>query len=695
MSAWRRLLSLQPSQSVQNHSTESNGDTLCSTCRNISFHDLFNRQSKSEETVHWELATVRNQTHCRFCRLLRSAIDWSPGLLDVTQGPISLGYMVNSGDRESDKWFPHERTLNLRDWHDRYSETKILYHIVPMGQYGDSSWFRSSRMMDPHFFNLGLVREWLETCTERHSGACIPTIITTELRGVFRLIDVAAKCLVQNPPSCEYLALSYVWGDIKQPNLQRLTLNRWTQPGAFDDLEFPNTITDAMELTRQLGRRYLWIDCLCIVQDDQHDKLLQISQMHSIYRSAWLTIIAGSGSDSNAGLPGLTTRPRLAYQRVETIQGLDLATVESDPFELVEESVWNSRAWTFQEKLCSSRCLIITDHSITFWCTKTTWREDLHLETQDVKASHHTHLEPISAFVDNTTFITVEKAFDTRFPSIMSAYLLRKLTYPSDILRAFAGISQLMSPVLGQFISGLPSNWFYRSLCWEHKYKLIRRPGTFPSWCWSGWMHHPSYKISHYMLSEAIRPVLTIVRCGGENQQLEVIAADSDNISIEDETHSHFQFDLTGLKNAWAPFSSAGNESIVLLFYTSSTHLLVGPSDTLSLEPWDPGRNFNGDHDVLDIYPLLNPTTKEEIGTIVLDKDWYMRNCNRTHEFVVVARHKMMYQSWENDTEEKNLILMLIERNQSGWSERVQLSNTVKEWKWWNVGPKKSLIILA
>lgn len=197
------------------------------------------------------------------------------------------------------------------------------------------------------------------------------------------------------------------------------------------------------------------------------------------------------------------------------------------------------------------------------------------------------------------------------------------------------------------------------------------------------------------MLSEAIRPVLTIVRCGGENQQLEVIAADSDNISIEDETHSHFQFDLTGLKNAWAPFSSAGNESIVLLFYTSSTHLLVGPSDTLSLEPWDPGRNFNGDHDILDIYPLLNPTTKEEIGTIVLDKDWYMRNCNRTHEFVVVARHKMMYQSWENDTEEKNLILMLIERNQSGWAERVQLSNTVKEWKWWNVGPKKSLIILA
>jgi hypothetical protein len=57
----------------------------------------------------------------------------------------------------------------------------------------------------------------------------------------------------------------------------------------------PRTIRDAIEVTRAIDYRYLWVDSLCIIQDDEQDRDFQIAMMDQIYSNADLTIAAGSG----------------------------------------------------------------------------------------------------------------------------------------------------------------------------------------------------------------------------------------------------------------------------------------------------------------------------------------------------------------------------------------------------------------
>jgi hypothetical protein len=57
------------------------------------------------------------------------------------------------------------------------------------------------------------------------------------------------------------------------------------------------------------------VDALCIVQDDEQSKHIEMSRMDQIYRNAYLTIIAAAGKDANAGLPGVSSlRPRMTKQ---------------------------------------------------------------------------------------------------------------------------------------------------------------------------------------------------------------------------------------------------------------------------------------------------------------------------------------------------------------------------------------------
>lgn len=74
-----------------------------------------------------------------------------------------------------------------------------------------------------------------------------------------------------------------------------------------------------MSLVRSLGERYLWVDALCIVQDDEASKLQNIDRMAPIYPGAKLTIIAADG-DADYGLRGLPSIsiPRTFRQRIHS-----------------------------------------------------------------------------------------------------------------------------------------------------------------------------------------------------------------------------------------------------------------------------------------------------------------------------------------------------------------------------------------
>ncbi len=146
----------------------------------------------------------------------------------------------------------------------------------------------------------------------------------------------------------------------------------------------PNTLRDVMILAKQLGIRYLWIDSLCIIQDDQADWQLMAPQMDRIYGNSTLNICAALGTDlsngPSSGLPGTAKTLRKAVQPVARYGALDLAVVI--PVEsLIEKSNWNSRAWTFQERMLSRGSLIFTSDRVFFQCRVSTWSEEIDSES--------------------------------------------------------------------------------------------------------------------------------------------------------------------------------------------------------------------------------------------------------------------------------------------------------------------------
>jgi len=83
--------------------------------------------------------------------------------------------------------------------------------------------------------------------------------------------------------------------------MQHLVVLR--QPDALNQQLLQTVVLDSIAVAAALKLQYLWVNKLCIVQDDDANKLAQIGQMTAIYGLAWLTIVALSGTSSNTPLP--------------------------------------------------------------------------------------------------------------------------------------------------------------------------------------------------------------------------------------------------------------------------------------------------------------------------------------------------------------------------------------------------------
>ena len=134
----------------------------------------------------------------------------------------------------------------------------------------------------------------------------------------------------------------------------------------------PATIRDAIHLVEALGERYLWVDCLCVVQDADPDELsTMLRAMAYIYASAELTIVAAGGFDAHCGLKGVSDP---AQNRAH----FDVRVKDSynAPGGYPQDSKWASKGWTFQE-LAFSRRLLVFEDELSWLCGRCDWREDL------------------------------------------------------------------------------------------------------------------------------------------------------------------------------------------------------------------------------------------------------------------------------------------------------------------------------
>ncbi len=134
-----------------------------------------------------------------------------------------------------------------------------------------------------------------------------------------RMVDVRHNCIrtfnVVNLTEIKFVALSYVWGGSKTLKLFKSNSRKLEGEGCLPIATLPQTMVDAIDVARELGVDFIWIDALCIVQDNPSDLQEQIGSVALIYRPAVFTIIAACGNDANAGLAGLRSGTRKFEQK--------------------------------------------------------------------------------------------------------------------------------------------------------------------------------------------------------------------------------------------------------------------------------------------------------------------------------------------------------------------------------------------
>jgi hypothetical protein len=329
---------------------------------------------------------------------------------------------------------------------------------------------------------------------------------------------------VKPAEALRYVALSYMWpqgGEEDQARLQISNLKELGVPGSMANLVLPRIISDTISLCRDLGETYLWVDRLCIIQDDAGSKHNQIRGMDKIYRSATFAIIAALNDRDGLGLPGSYGRPRLSSalrQPYETeVEGRGIKP--NGMSALVEPSLWNKRGWTFQERVLSQRRLFITDFQVLFQCSQGQASEELtycpppskeiyhsgspsdsEYEKEREKEEQERRLMPAfkrpSSFDREVDFSTKDATSLVDYFPWVENYSTRQLTFGSDILNAFAGVSSYLGESFGsRMIFCLPEKHLPQALMWSCLGSAKRRvemPGI-PSWSWASSLNHADY----------------------------------------------------------------------------------------------------------------------------------------------------------------------------------------------------------
>lgn len=354
-----------------------------------------------------------------------------------------------------------------------------------------------------------LARTWLKRCKEEHP-ACQRSDNPSLPK---RVIDVefdtmhSPRLYESQGETAPYLALSYCWG--KKGNLTTTpsTLVERTRGIPWDIL--PTTFQEAITLTRKLGFRYIWIDALCIIQDDSDlsDWELESNKMASTYENAALILSATGSDDVNGGL----LRPRASLAKNHQVFNINWSDSTGKSYKIYvrkrlhhssiipdvtypdRDSPLLSRAWAFQERLLAMRTLhFLPDEFLwecrsQFWCECLSSRADLKWMPPPLQASAYSRAmcSPLSA--DLTQL----------WQNVIASYTNRQITNIKDKLPALSGIAKSFEQAgMGTYLAGLWLKDLSYHLMWKadvpFEYKvptLHQNIALHPSWSWTSTPH--------------------------------------------------------------------------------------------------------------------------------------------------------------------------------------------------------------
>jgi hypothetical protein len=403
---------------------------------------------------------------------------------------LSLDTLVKDGTLSF--WWPE----------DLSDETNDEHSVIPMitedyqALFGKPSPWVQLPTLEPitAHQNLDLFRKCFDDCMKGLPGhrSCSPRKAFSShprrLIHVHELRIMHTKDLGQDP---NYFALSYVWGKFPFITLTRDNHGLLSQRNSLELDKLPMTISDAVLATRHFGRDYLWVDSLCIIQDDENDKFHEIDRMHLIYSLADMTIVSATGDHAFARF--LEVNLTLRNQEPQIISKQRFTLDSPEMREVTEFTTWFTRGWTLQELLFSKRILYFTPESTYYTCDLLNCSEDRPLiDNVDLEVYKNQLRDDDPKVGFNIS--SADRPFEA-YGSMVEKMSTRTFTQEDDILNACQGLYKgRIAQYLGPSVCGLPECYFESCLAWQPAGNLRRR-GGFPSWSWSGWVGTVDYTL--------------------------------------------------------------------------------------------------------------------------------------------------------------------------------------------------------
>ncbi|KAF2450898.1 HET-domain-containing protein [Karstenula rhodostoma CBS 690.94] len=355
-----------------------------------------------------------------------------------------------------------------------------------------------------------LANKWLRTCRDMH-GYCEETYLDKVLPT--RLLRVGADnselrlALSSSlPQSTEYATLSHRWGSKPFLKLTRANIDAFLDNVRFESLS--KTFRDAITAARNLGFKHLWIDSLCIVQDDDGDWQHESVKMSHVYSNSSLNLAASDSPDGETGLffenrPDVPNVWKVSFPPTGTTPSNTMYW-ERDEKELNKMYVWNcitsgsraiiednaltERAWTLQERLLPPRTLHFGREQIAWECRFCNAYEAL----PDMFEEGIMGLSPENFAVALEDGDSLEETDNFKLWSdLVEDYSKRSMTYGRDKLVAISGLARILAPVFGmEYVAGLWVKDLIRSLVWHKRImepSLGTAPAAYraPSWSWA------------------------------------------------------------------------------------------------------------------------------------------------------------------------------------------------------------------
>jgi hypothetical protein len=341
---------------------------------------------------------------------------------------------------------------------------------------------------------FSFIKERLENCRTHHSSCIQGNALSLPKRILF-VGKPDEEPTLHDTEYIEgrYAILSYCWGNSK--NLLKTTSTSLdTHKNGISLAQLPKTIRDAVDITRELGIDFLWVDSLCILQDSEQDWEVESAKMGEYFKNAHITIAASAAYNAQGGI--LSARRRIT-QSVEDEYELVDGTIcniviqeRTHSFTELENLVHDfgplsKRGWAFQENVLSTRTIHYTDSELVWECCTETVSEDGSTpggNKHSVLAYNMLNLQPNPGRL---------------WQDMVKNYTRRELTYPSDRLPGIAGIAQMIQSRTGfQYVAGLWKERLLLDLLWSIPWDYYNETPQGLT----GWSSRPSYRDSSVTL---------------------------------------------------------------------------------------------------------------------------------------------------------------------------------------------------